>query len=122
MLTCVQALILRLVDEFSAVTAITVTTLRKAGTLAASFALFPKPIGLGHPVGAALVLCSAFVKAGVGCRRRSAQSASAPSPLGCRRAAAATLWRLLWAVELAALGHPGVSCPGTVVVSNPPYT
>ena len=49
-------------------TAITVTTLRKAGTLAASFALFPKPLGLGHPIGAALVLCSAFVKAGIGCR------------------------------------------------------
>jgi len=69
-LTAGTALILRLVDEFSAVTAITVTTLRKAGTLAASFALFPKPLGLGHPIGAALVLCSAFVKAGIGCRCR----------------------------------------------------
>jgi hypothetical protein len=65
-----QALILRLVDEYSAVTAITVTTLRKAGTLAASFALFPKPLSLGHPIGAALVLCSAFVKANLCCRRR----------------------------------------------------
>ena len=70
-LTAGTALILRLVDEYSAVTAITVTTLRKAGTLAASFALFPKPLGLGHPIGAALVLCSALVKANISCRRRS---------------------------------------------------
>jgi drug/metabolite transporter (DMT)-like permease len=67
-LTAGTALILRLVDEFSAVTAITVTTLRKAGTLFASFVLFPKPLGIGHPIGAALVLGSAFVKAGVKCR------------------------------------------------------
>ena len=65
-LTAGTALVLRLVDEYSAVTAITVTTLRKAGTLAASFLLFPKPIGAGHFLGAALVLGSAFVKAGVG--------------------------------------------------------
>ena len=70
-LTAGTALILRLVDEYSAVTAITVTTLRKAGTLAASFALFPKPLGLGHPIGAALVLCSALVKANISCRHRS---------------------------------------------------
>ena len=37
------------------------TTLRKAFTLLASFVLFPKSLGLGHPVGAALVFCSAFV-------------------------------------------------------------
>lgn len=74
-LTAGTALVLRLVDEYSAVTAITVTTLRKAGTLAASFVLFPKPIGPGHPLGAALVLASAFVKAGVGPTRCSSGSA-----------------------------------------------
>ena len=64
-LTAGTALVLRLVDEYSAATAVTVTTLRKAGTLAASFVLFPKPIGAGHPLGAALVLSSAFIKADI---------------------------------------------------------
>ena len=74
-------------------TAITVTTLRKAGTLAASFALFPKPLSLGHPIGAALVLCSAFVKANVGCRGRRERSAEGelddllPKPHGAPRSA-----------------------------------
>ena len=93
-LTAGTALILRLVDEYSAVTAITVTTLRKAGTLAASFALFPKPLSLGHPIGAALVLCSAFVKANVGCTRcRREGSAEGelddllPKPRGAPRSA-----------------------------------
>ena len=54
-------LVLRLVDEYSAVTAIVVTTARKALTLFASFLLFPKHVGLGHPVGAALVFGSAFI-------------------------------------------------------------
>ena len=55
------ALILKLVAEYSAVAAIVVTTVRKALTLIASFALFPKHIGIGHPIGAALVFGSAFV-------------------------------------------------------------
>lgn len=55
------ALVLQLVQEFSAVTAIVVTTVRKALTLVASFILFPKALGLGHPLGAALVFGSAFV-------------------------------------------------------------
>ena len=55
------ALVLQLVAEFSAVTAIVVTTARKALTLIASFVLFPKAIGIGHPIGAALVFGSAFV-------------------------------------------------------------
>ena len=45
-LTAGTACVLRLVDEYSAVVAITVTTVRKAGTLAASFLLFPKPLGV----------------------------------------------------------------------------
>ena len=132
-----QALILRLVDEYSAVTAITVTTLRKAGTLAASFALFPKPLSLGHPIGAALVLCSAFVKANLCCRRRRMLEAallpavhaaaarrsrgppacsgllyapgprSEPSPVGCRCGAAAALSRLAKVTEPTAFDHPG---------------
>lgn len=81
-LTAGTALILRLVDEYSAVTAITVTTLRKAGTLAASFALFPKPLSLGHPIGAALVLCSAFVKANLCCRYRRDDLPSSSSAEG----------------------------------------
>mmetsp|Transcript_26036 Transcript_26036/g.45743 ORF Transcript_26036/g.45743 Transcript_26036/m.45743 type:complete len:128 (-) Transcript_26036:11-394(-) len=55
------ALVLVLVDEFSAVAAVSVTTVRKAFTLLASFVLFPKPLGWGHAVGAALVFGSAFV-------------------------------------------------------------
>lgn len=60
-LTSGTALVLRLVDEHSAVTAILVTTVRKALTLFASFILFPKHIGIGHPIGACLVFGSAFV-------------------------------------------------------------
>ena len=52
---------LALVDEFSAVAAVVVTTARKAFTLLASFILFPKHLGWGHPIGAALVLGSVFV-------------------------------------------------------------
>lgn len=55
------ALVLQLVAEHSAVVAIVVTTVRKACTLLASFLLFPKHVGLGHPIGAALVFGSAFV-------------------------------------------------------------
>ena len=40
---------------------VTVTTARKAFTLLASFILFPKHLGWGHPIGAALVLGSVFV-------------------------------------------------------------
>lgn len=60
-ITAGTALVLRLVEHYSAVTAIVVTTARKALTLIASFVLFPKPIGIGHPIGAALVFGSAFV-------------------------------------------------------------
>lgn len=60
-ITVGTAVILQLVSEFSAVTAIVVTTARKALTLLASFVLFPKHIGIGHPIGAALVFGSAFV-------------------------------------------------------------
>jgi len=60
-ITAGTALVLRLVDEYSAVTAIVVTTVRKALTLFASFILFPKHIGIGHPLGAALVFGSAFI-------------------------------------------------------------
>jgi len=63
-ITLGTALVLQLVSEFSAVTAVTVTTLRKALTITASFVLFPKAMGWGHPVGATLVLASAFVKQG----------------------------------------------------------
>ncbi len=58
---CGTALVLQLVSEFSAVTAVIVTTSRKALTLLASFVLFPKPLGIGHPIGAALVFGSAFI-------------------------------------------------------------
>ena len=51
----------RLVEEYSAVMAIVVTTTRKALTLFASFLLFPKHLGISHPIGAALVFGSAFV-------------------------------------------------------------
>lgn len=54
-------LVLKLVAEHSAVVAIVVTTVRKALTLLASFVLFPKHIGIGHPIGAALVFGSAFM-------------------------------------------------------------
>ena len=60
-ITAGTALVLKLVAEHSAVVAIVVTTVRKALTLLASFMLFPKHIGLGHPIGAALVFGSAFV-------------------------------------------------------------
>lgn len=60
-ITTGTALVLRLVDEYSAVTAIVVTTVRKALTLFASFMLFPKHLGIGHPLGAALVFGSAFL-------------------------------------------------------------
>lgn len=60
-ITAGTALVLTIVDEFSAVVAIVVTTARKALTLLASFVLFPKHMGWGHPIGAALVLGSAFV-------------------------------------------------------------
>lgn len=60
-ITVGTAFILQLVAEFSAVTAIVVTTARKALTLIASFVLFPKHMGIGHPIGAALVFGSAFV-------------------------------------------------------------
>ena len=60
-ITVGTAFILQLVAEFSAVTAIVVTTGRKALTLIASFVLFPKHLGIGHPIGAALVFGSAFV-------------------------------------------------------------
>lgn len=60
-ITAGTAIILKLVAEHSAVTAIVVTTARKALTLLASFVLFPKHLGLGHPIGAALVFGSAFV-------------------------------------------------------------
>jgi hypothetical protein len=43
------------------VMAIVVTTTRKALTLFASFVLFPKHLGISHPIGAALVFGSAFV-------------------------------------------------------------
>ena len=54
-ITVGTAFVLRLVDEFDAVTAIVVTTSRKALTLFASFVLFPKQFGIGHPLGAMLV-------------------------------------------------------------------
>lgn len=60
-ITAGTSLVLKLVAEYSAVIAIVVTTARKALTLIASFVLFPKHIGWGHPVGAALVFGSAFV-------------------------------------------------------------
>ena len=60
-ITVGTSLVLRLVGEFSATTAIVVTTARKALTLLASFVLFPKHLGIGHPIGAALVFGSAFV-------------------------------------------------------------
>lgn len=60
-ITAGTALVLQLVAQHSAVVAIVVTTARKALTLFASFFLFPKPIGLGHPLGAALVFGSVFV-------------------------------------------------------------
>ncbi len=62
-------LVMRLVGEFSAVTAVAVTTVRKAATLAASYILFPKPLGWGHVGGAALVFGSAFVKHALGRRK-----------------------------------------------------
>ncbi len=49
-ITAGTALILQLVAEFSAVTAIVVTTARKALTLICSFLLFPKHLGLRHPI------------------------------------------------------------------------
>lgn len=60
-ITMGTSLVLRLVGEFSATIAIVVTTARKALTLLASFVLFPKHIGIGHPIGACLVFGSAFV-------------------------------------------------------------
>ena len=60
-ITIGTSLVLRLVSDYSAVTAIVVTTMRKALTLIASFVIFPKHLGLGQPVGAALVFGSAFV-------------------------------------------------------------
>ena len=60
-ITAGTALVLKLVAEYSAVVAIVVTTVRKALTLIASFILFPKHLGIGHPIGAALVFGSAFV-------------------------------------------------------------
>eukprot|EP00316_Scyphosphaera_apsteinii_P002136 CAMPEP_0119328514 /NCGR_PEP_ID=MMETSP1333-20130426/73531_1 /TAXON_ID=418940 /ORGANISM="Scyphosphaera apsteinii, Strain RCC1455" /LENGTH=288 /DNA_ID=CAMNT_0007337391 /DNA_START=235 /DNA_END=1101 /DNA_ORIENTATION=- len=59
------SLVLMLVGEFSAVVAVTVTTLRKAFTLLLSFVLFPKVTGWGHPIGVMLVLGSAFVQQGL---------------------------------------------------------
>ena len=60
-ITIGTSLVLRLVGSYSAVAAIVVTTARKALTLIASFVLFPKQVGIGHPIGAALVFGSAFV-------------------------------------------------------------
>lgn len=60
-ITAGTALVLQLVAQHSAVVAIVVTTARKALTLFASFLLFPKPLGLGHLVGAGLVFGSVFV-------------------------------------------------------------
>ena len=70
-ITAGTALVLKLVAEYSAVVAIVVTTARKALTLIASFLIFPKHLGWGHPIGAALVFGSAFVAHGAkGPRRR----------------------------------------------------
>ena len=60
-ITLGTSFVLQLVAEHSAVVAIVVTTVRKALTLLASFVLFPKHIGIGHPIGAALVFGSAFM-------------------------------------------------------------
>ncbi len=65
-------LILRVVGEYSAVVAVLITSMRKAATLFCSFLFFPKPLGIGHPIGAALVLGSALVKPLLA-RRRSAK-------------------------------------------------
>lgn len=72
-ITAGTALVLRLVDEYSAVVAIVVTTVRKALTLFASFVLFPKHFGLGHPIGAALVFGSAFITMGRRKRKTDAE-------------------------------------------------
>jgi len=48
-------LIMQLVSDYSAVTAVSVTSVRKAATLVASFVLFPKPLGWGHVAGALCV-------------------------------------------------------------------
>jgi hypothetical protein len=58
-----------------------VTTGRKALTLFASFVLFPKHFGIGHPIGAMLVFGSAFVTL-----RRGTPNAP-PPPLQSRGAA-----------------------------------
>lgn len=77
---CGTAIILQVVAEYSAVTAIVVTTCRKALSLIASFVLFPKHLGIGHPIGAALVFGSAFV-ARNGATRRARPQPAEPAPL-----------------------------------------
>ena len=82
-ITAGTALILQLVAEYSAVVAIVVTTCRKALTLLASFILFPKHLGWGHPIGAALVFGAAFVSFGA---KKAGKPKSADDFLAAARA------------------------------------
>lgn len=52
---------LRVVGEFSAVTAVLLSLVRKFMSLFVSYALFPKRIGSGHLSGLALVFVSVFL-------------------------------------------------------------
>ena len=88
-ITAGTAMVLQLVAEYSAVVAIVVTTVRKALTLLASFLLFPKHVGWGHPVGAALVFGAAFVSFGAKPKGKAPKSAEAFLAAAARGAGAA---------------------------------